>query len=138
MSSTDSSVVARVDKDTELAELVKNDSKVPQPATDPTVPPLQVVNTDSTLHTPFPPPHAYSLPSAVDHDLEASNNDSDNINNQTPTSRTRAGLPTRLTEQAWFLHVERHAPFIGLIVGTAAFGATCVGIVVAITIAVAK
>ncbi|KAH6859044.1 hypothetical protein BKA58DRAFT_473146 [Alternaria rosae] len=138
MSSTNSTVVEQVDKDIELARLVKKDSELPQPATDPTPPSLQVVSTDSTLPTPLPPLGAYTLPSAIDHDLEANNNDSININNQTPTSRTRATLPTRLTEQVWFLHVERHAPFIGLVVGNAAFGATCVGIVVAITVAVAK
>jgi len=140
MSSTNSTVVEQLDNSIELARLVKSDSEPPQPSTDSTPPPLQVVSADSTLPTHcIPPPHAYSLPSAVDHDLEANNNDNNiDINNQAPTSGTIATLLTRLTEQTWFLHVERHAPFIGLVVGTAAFGATCVGIVVAITIAVAK
>jgi len=129
MSSTNSTAVEQVHESSELARLAKNDSELSQPATDPAPPPLQVVNTDSTLPTHYiPPPHA------ADHDLEANNN----INDQAPTSRSRATLPSRLTEQAWFMHVESHAPFIGLVVGTAAFGATCVGIVVAITIAVAK
>jgi len=137
MSSTKSSVVARVDKGIELAQLA--DSELSQPATAPTPSPLQGVNTGSTLPTPFLPSRAYARASAVDYDLEANNNDNNiNINSQVPTSRTRATLPARLTEQAWFIHVESHAPFIGLVVGTAAFGATCVGIVVAITIAVAK
>ena len=87
-----------------------------------------MVNTNSTLPTHHVPPRAHTLPSAYDPDPYN--------NNPTTASRTRATLPARLTEQTWFLHVERYASVIGIVIAVAALVVTVLGIVVAVIVAV--
>ena len=113
--------------------IVENDSELTQPAPDPASPPLQVANSDSTLPTHYiPPPHAHTLPSAYDPDPY----NGDNNNRSTIASRARATLPTRLTEQTWFLHVERYASVIGIVIAAVALCVTVLGIIVGVVVAV--
>jgi len=132
MSSTNSTVIEQVDKDIELAHLVRDDSELPQLViADPNTSPLLVINTSSTLSTHHIPLRTHTLPPAYDPDPCSSDS-----NNQTIASRGRATLPTRLTERTWFLHIERYASVVGLVIAVVALGVTVVGIIIGVIVAV--
>ena len=129
MSSINSTVVEQVDKDIDLPQLAKNNPVLPQPGTtNPHLPPLQSVNTDSTLPTHHVPLRAYILPSAY--------NPAPYNGNRVIAPTARAPFQTRLTEQTWFIHVEKHAPVIGIVIAVLAIAVTVVGIIVAVIVAV--
>jgi len=129
MPSTASTVVEQIDSDMELAQLVKNYYEIPQrvtPDLDP--PPLRVVATDSLLPTHVLPPRAHTLPPAYDPDPYN--------RNRTTASRAEASFQTRVTEQTWFLHVEKYASVIGIVIAVVAIAVTVIGIIVGVIVAV--
>jgi len=91
----------------------------------------ELVNTDSTLPTHHVTPRAHTLPPAYDPDPYNNSN-----SNQTIALRARAAVTARLTERTWFLHVERYASVIGLIIAVAALIVTVIGIIVGVIVAV--
>ena len=107
--STSSTTAQNVDNDTDLAGLV---------------------NLDSTLPTHRVPPRAHTLPPSYDPDPYSNNND------RTIASRARAAVTIRLTERAWFLHVERYASVIGIVIAVIAIAVTVLGIIVGVIVAV--
>ena len=129
MSSTNSTVVEQVDKELELPQLANNISVLPQlVTTEPNLPALQSVNTDSTLPTHHVPLRAYIIPSAY--------NPGPYNGNRIIAPTARAPFQTRLTEQTWFIHVEKYAPVIGIVIAVLAIAVTVVGIIVGVVVAV--
>lgn len=90
--------------------------------------PLRLINTNSTLPTHVLPPRAYTLPPAFDPDP---NND-----NRKTASRARAAVAVKFTEKTWFVHVEKYAPVIGIVIAVVAIAVTVVGIIVGVVLAV--
>jgi len=108
-SSTTITAVDQSDDDAELTELVNT-------------------NTDSILPTHRVPPLAHTLP--VAHNSDPFNG------SRTIASRVEASIHTRFTEETWFLHVERYAPVIGIVIAVVAIAVTVVGIIIGVIVAV--
>jgi len=111
--STSITAVDQSNNDAELAELVNT------------------TNTNSILPTHTLPPRAHTLPPSYDPDPYSNYN-----SNRTIASRARATVATRLTERSWFLHVERYASVIGIVIAVVAIAVTVLGIIVGVIVAV--
>jgi len=117
MSSSTSTTAEQLDDETQVSQLAHD-----------AFTPLRSINTDSTLPTHILPPRAYTLPPAFDPDFSH--------DNRTTASRARAAVVIKFTERTWFLHVEKYAPVIGIIIAVIAIAVTVVGIVVGVVLAV--